>query len=101
LNEFKAADKTIALICHAVTTISTIEGFKSFKVTRHPSVKDHFGGWDYSDEDVVVSKNLITFRGPGKANPDSGTAFKFALQIVEIACGRKTMEKLMQHMVCE
>lgn len=94
MKEFQAAGKLIAIICASVIAISEIDEFKSMKVTSHPSVKDEFAGWDYCEDGVVVSKNLITSRGPG-------TAFKFALKIVEMSCGKEVLEIIMKPMMCE
>ncbi len=45
------------------------------RVTSHPSVKNMFGAFDYTEEKVTVYENIITSRG-------AGTAFDFTLEII-------------------
>nr|ACO10402.1 DJ-1 [Caligus rogercresseyi] len=68
----------LAAICAAPTVISTHGLAKDRKITSYPCFKDEFvkSGYTYVEEDVVVDGPLITSRGPG-------TAFAFALKLVE------------------
>ncbi|KAJ7699527.1 class I glutamine amidotransferase-like protein, partial [Mycena rosella] len=50
-------------------------------LTSHPSVKSYLDNeFEYSEDPVVVSSKLVASRGPG-------TAFPFALTLVEMLCG--------------
>nr|ACO14632.1 DJ-1 [Caligus clemensi]ACO15444.1 DJ-1 [Caligus clemensi] len=68
----------VAAICAAPTVISTHGLAKDRKITSYPCFKDEFvkAGYEYVEEDVVMDGPLITSRGPG-------TAFAFALKLVE------------------
>ena len=57
------------------------------KHTWHPSVKHELKGRFYSEERVVVDKNIVTSQGPG-------TSMEFALRLVEILFGITRMEIL-------
>jgi len=62
-------------------------------LTSHPSVRSLLEiDFEYSEESVVVSNNLITSRGPG-------TAFLFALTLTELLCGREKREEIRGPMV--
>ena len=50
-----------------------------------PSVKKYLSGKYFSDERVVVDKNIITSQGPG-------TAMEFSLILVEILFGKDRVE---------
>ncbi|KAG6860532.1 hypothetical protein C0995_010103 [Termitomyces sp. Mi166 len=49
-------------------------------------------GFDYSEDSVVVSGNLITSRGPG-------TAFPFAFTLVEQLCGAEKRAEVFKPMI--
>jgi len=62
-------------------------------LTSHPSVKSQLDkDFEYSEEPVVVSGHLVTSRGPG-------TAFPFALTLVERVCGVETRDRVQNPMV--
>lgn len=68
------------MIC-AGSLAALTSGLPKQPLTSHPSVKKQLeGAFEYSEEPVVVSGNLVTSRGPG-------TAFPFALTLVERLCG--------------
>jgi protein DJ-1 len=97
INEFRKAGKWVATICAATTALVAAQkqsdGEKG-RVTSHPSVKEEVekGGWEYSEERVVVDGKLVTSRGPG-------TAMLFALTIVELLCGREKRDEVEGPMV--
>ena len=101
-------------------------------LTSHPSVKSkletgtfltfalryisetttvHVSEYDYREDPVVVSGNLITSRGPGaffslhyqfygnQQRAWTGTAFPFALTLVEHLCGATKREEVQGPMV--
>jgi len=80
VREYLQADKFVGMIC-AGTLAALASKLPKQPLTSHPCVKtqleQHF---DYSEDPVVVSGHLVTSRGPG-------TAFAFALTLVELLCG--------------
>jgi protein deglycase len=81
--------KIIAAICAAPSVVLGPSGIlKNKSVTGFPGMRDNFGQTTrYKEEKVVVDGNLITSRGPG-------TAFLFALAIVEKMAGKDTAATL-------
>eukprot|EP00057_Strongylocentrotus_purpuratus_P024250 XP_011678724.1 PREDICTED: protein deglycase DJ-1-like [Strongylocentrotus purpuratus] len=64
-------------------------------ITSHPGVKEKLensGLFTYSEDRVVRDGKLITSRGPG-------TAFEFALAIVEQLKGQETVNKIIPPML--
>ncbi|XP_071840359.1 Parkinson disease protein 7-like [Apostichopus japonicus] len=85
----------IAAICAAPTALLSHGIAKGKKLTSHPSVKDvlvQSGNYTYSEDRVVVDGKLITSRGPG-------TAFEFALALVEVMKGKDTANKIVPPML--
>ncbi|KAJ7758249.1 class I glutamine amidotransferase-like protein [Mycena metata] len=80
VREFLEQDKIVGMICAGSLTALSSK-LPRQPLTSHPSVKAQLeNDFDYSEEPVVISKNLVTSRGPG-------TAFPFALTLVELLCG--------------
>ncbi|PIC49789.1 hypothetical protein B9Z55_008279 [Caenorhabditis nigoni] len=86
-DQFKSGG-LIGAICGGPTVLLS-HGIMVDEVTGHYSVKDKLveGGYKFSDDRVVVSGKVITSQGPG-------TAFEFALKIVEIMQGAEKAESL-------
>lgn len=85
-------NKIIGAICAAPNVLIKHKLFNNDdKFTLHPNtLPDNYNGI-YVDERVVKTRNIFTSKGPG-------TAFEFALAIVEELCGpevRKEVEKPM------
>ena len=80
-------DKLIAAICAGPTVLAAHGVGKSKKVTCYPSVKGKIQDYVYSEDNVVRDGNIVTSRGPG-------TAFDFALEIVNILVGQDEANKL-------
>ncbi|KAJ6471148.1 class I glutamine amidotransferase-like protein [Mycena vitilis] len=80
VRDFLARDKIVGMICAgSLAALSAKLGRQP--LTSHPSVKTQLeSDFDYSEDPVVVSNKLVTSRGPG-------TAFPFALTLVELLCG--------------
>lgn len=83
------AGKIIAAICaspaHALVKAGVLEGKMA---TCYPGEEIFFGKKTvYKKDDVVIDGNIITSRGPG-------TAFYFALSIVESLCGKVAAKEL-------
>lgn len=81
-------NKLIGAICAAPNVLlkhNILQKEDTF--TLHPStLPDSYNG-KYVDERVVKSRNIYTSKGPG-------TAFEFALAIVEELCGKEIREKV-------
>lgn len=79
----------MAAICAAPIALKAHGVGIGKKVTSHPSVRDRFTPdlYTYSDDRVVLHGQLITSRGPG-------TAFEFALKLVEVLVNAETAEKI-------
>ncbi|KAJ8021195.1 Protein/nucleic acid deglycase DJ-1 [Holothuria leucospilota] len=85
----------IAAICAAPMALLTHGIGKGQKLTSHPSIKDMLvqsGHYTYSEDRVVVDGKLITSRGPG-------TAFEFALALVEAIKGKDVVNKIVPPML--
>lgn len=68
--------KIIAAICAAPTILAfhnIIE--KGLPITSHPTVKNQLSKYNYKNDKVVISDNIITSRG-------AGTAFDFSLALI-------------------
>ncbi|KAJ7349673.1 class I glutamine amidotransferase-like protein [Mycena albidolilacea] len=80
VRDFLAQDKIVGMICAGGQAALTTK-LPRQPLTSHPSVKAQLeNDFEYSEEPVVVSNKLVTSRGPG-------TAFPFALTLVELLCG--------------
>ncbi|KAJ7176235.1 class I glutamine amidotransferase-like protein [Mycena crocata] len=80
VREFLAGDKIVGMICAGSLTALSAK-LPRTAITSHPSVKAQLeNDFEYSEDPVVVSGKLVTSRGPG-------TAFPFALTLVELICG--------------
>jgi protein DJ-1 len=88
LREQEEAGRWIAAICAAPIVLVAANVAGGQALTSHPSVKARVEGHGrYSEERVVRSGKLITSRGPG-------TAFEFALAIVEELMGTDAAKKV-------
>ena len=87
LQKFKVENKKIAAICAAPTVLEKAKIIDTVKVTSYPSEKDKFDSNYYSEDVVVVDKNIITSRGVG-------TAIDFSLEIVNIIKGKEIRDEL-------
>ncbi|KAH9835268.1 DJ-1 [Rhodofomes roseus] len=82
VREYLKENKYVGMICAGSMAAKTA-GLPKQPLTSHPSVKAQLeGDFEYSEEPVVVSGKLVTSRGPG-------TAFPFALTLVELLCGKE------------
>jgi protein DJ-1 len=83
-----AAGRTVAAICAAPIALRTHGVFEGSRMTCHPSVNEVVGGHGRLTAGAVVADGqLITSQGPG-------TAFLFALSIVERLKGPDVAEKV-------
>ncbi|KAJ7107583.1 class I glutamine amidotransferase-like protein [Mycena epipterygia] len=92
VREFLAQDKIVGMICAGSLTALSAK-LPHQPLTSHPSVKSHLeNNFDYSEDSVVVSRKLVTSRGPG-------TTFPFALTLVELLCGAEKRAEVRGPMV--
>lgn len=95
LKEQKKKNRWISAICAAPLLLhkfEILEGNK--KITSHPSVKEHLVQYDYVDELVVTSGNIITSRG-------AGTSIPFALKTIELLANKELANKIATDIVYE
>lgn len=84
--------KLVGMIC-AGSMAALTSGLPKQPLTSHPSVKANLEStFEYSEEPVVVSGKLVTSRGPG-------TAFPFALTLVELLCGAEKRKEVAGPMI--
>jgi protein DJ-1 len=90
------AGKFVAAICAGTIAINSANINKGGKITSHPIVKaDLVNGenkYNYQEDRVVVDNKVITSRGPG-------TAFLFALTIVEQLLGKEKRDEISRPMI--
>jgi len=80
IQRYIEANKYVGMIC-AGSLAALTSGLPSQPITSHPSVRGQLErDFEYKEESVVISGHLVTSRGPG-------TAFPFALTLVELVCG--------------
>lgn len=83
----KTAGKTVAAICAAPTYLGAWGILAQKTATCYPGMEDGLHCKTVSHETVVIDGNIITSRGPG-------TAFPFALTLVEILVGKAKRDQL-------
>lgn len=80
LEDFKARNKPVAAICAAPMVLGQMGMLEDREATIYPGMEEHLIGAIARDARVVVSKNIITAKGPG-------TAVDFALAIISYIKG--------------
>ncbi|XP_046461098.1 protein dj-1beta-like [Daphnia pulex] len=94
LKQHEKEGKIVAAICAAPIAFKS-HGIASGKsITSYPSMKERLvDAYQYNDGDrVVVDGNVTTSRGPG-------TAFEFALSLVEQLVGKEVADSLVSQMI--
>ncbi|CAN8016963.1 unnamed protein product [Ixodes persulcatus] len=94
LKDQEKSGRLVAAICAAPIALKSHGVGCGKQITSHPSKKDEVaaGDYKYSESRVVVDGQLITSRGPG-------TAFEFALAIVEKLENKQAADKLISPML--
>ncbi|XP_044763780.1 protein dj-1beta [Coccinella septempunctata] len=95
LKEQESAGRFIAAICAAPTALKAHEIGVGKTVTSYPSVESQMtegGKYIYKQDKVVVDGNIITSRGPG-------TAFDFALKLVDMLNGKEKASEVAKAML--
>ena len=87
LKQMDTAGKTVAAICAAPAALTQAGVLHNRKATIFPGCLDDLPPNSYVEQDVVISDNIITSRGPG-------TAMRFALTLVEKLCGGTVASKV-------
>ncbi|HOV82796.1 MAG TPA: DJ-1/PfpI family protein [Methanothrix sp.] len=86
--EMDRAEKLVAAICAAPSVLIKAGVLQGRRATVSPSGRAEVQACaDFSEERVVVDRNLVTSRAPG-------TALEFALKLVEVLAGREKMEEI-------
>lgn len=92
VKKFYEKGKLVGMIC-AASLVAKSSQLPRQPLTSHPSVKEQLDkDFDYREDSVVISGNLITSRGPG-------TAFPFAFALVERLCGAQKRSEVIGPMV--
>ena len=94
VREVYANDGYVAAICAAPIALQAAGVLKGRKVTSYPSFKSKLKGVTYTENSVEVDERIITSRGPG-------TAFAFALTLVETMASPAVAAKLRSAMLIE
>lgn len=93
LKNHKENHKLIAAICAAPTILDFFNILEvGSKVTSHPSVANLLQKYNYSEQQIVESNNIITSRG-------AGTVFDFSFYIVEQLLGKEIAQKIKDSIV--
>ena len=93
LREREQRGALVAAICAAPMALARHGVFAGRRTTSHPSVKEIVAAHGtLVEEPVVDDGNLVTSRGPG-------TAFLFALHLVERLCGAEKAREVKEPMV--
>ncbi|EPQ30998.1 uncharacterized protein PFL1_01187 [Pseudozyma flocculosa PF-1] len=88
INAMYGRGKIVACICAGSLAALKAKIGTDNDITSHPSVKDQLvKDYTYREDRVVIADNLITSRGPG-------TAFAFALAIVEALQGKEKRDEI-------
>src|SRR5688572_15704520 len=90
LREASSAAKLVAAVCAGPTALEAAGLLARKRATAYPG--HQLPSANYGEERVVVDGNVVTSRGPG-------TAFDFALQLVELLGSREQAEKLRKAML--
>jgi 4-methyl-5(b-hydroxyethyl)-thiazole monophosphate biosynthesis len=86
--EMDRAGKYVAAICAAPSVLIKAGVLQGRRATVSPSGKAQVEDCaDFSEDRVVVDKNLITSRSPG-------TAVEFSLKLVEVLMGKEKMQQI-------
>lgn len=88
LKSFAQQEKWLGAICAAPTVFGKLGLLDGKKATCYPGLEKELGNCEYSaDKPVVVDGHIITSRGPG-------TAFDFALTVIEQTVSKETAEEV-------
>jgi len=86
LKKFNDDGRMLGAICAAPTVLESIGLLNGKQATCYPSLSEQIKSAKYSTDRVVVDGNIITSQGPG-------TAFDFALKIIELVISEESSNK--------
>lgn len=81
------SDRYVAAICAAPTILGALGLLDGKEATCYPSMEDGMGDAHCTGKAAVRDGNIITGKG-------AGTAFEFALLLIETLCGRDAAERV-------
>ena len=87
IEELNSREKLVAAICAGPIVLERAGVIKGKEVTSYPGFEEALVGSIYKEDDVVKDGNIITARGPSKAED-------FAIAIVKYLAGREAAEEL-------
>lgn len=96
-NKLKAYDEKgglIAAICAAPMVLGKAGILGGHRATIYDGMEAELLNAEYTGEDVTVSGNIVTGRGPG-------LAMDFALKLIELVKGREKMEEVKAELLYE
>ncbi len=92
LKDYYLSGKPIAAICAAPMVLGRAGILAGHEATIYPGMEDELIGAIKKDDDVVVSGNLITAKGPG-------IAMKFALAIIDRLKGTDKAKEIAEELL--
>ncbi|KAL3070284.1 hypothetical protein niasHS_016111 [Heterodera schachtii] len=89
LRKHQEANAVVGAICGSPLALVAHDVARGATLTSHPSIKDKIAGdgYSYTDDNVCVFNNVVTSRGPG-------TAFEFALKLVEMLVSEEKAKEI-------
>lgn len=87
LKEFYGRGKPIAAICAAPMVLGRAGLLSGHRATIYTGMEEELTGAQAVDEDVVISENIITSKGPG-------TAMDFSLAVIAFIKGTQKAEEI-------
>jgi len=92
LRIFDIEEMWIGAICAAPLALHTAGILENRAFTCYPGTEKEMGRTDRSDDPVVVDGHIVTSQGPG-------TAFGFALKLIDLVDGPEASEKVASGMI--
>ncbi|MFC1752888.1 DJ-1 family glyoxalase III [Thermoproteota archaeon] len=86
------SNRLVAALCAAPRILDAMGILSGKRATSFPGTRAQMMNCDYVDEDVVVTGNIVTSRGPG-------TAAQFAFKLVEILVSSEASEQIKRSML--
>ncbi|MCE5304550.1 DJ-1/PfpI family protein [bacterium] len=93
LKRHQEKGKYLAAICAGPLVLHHFDIFpKNQKLTSHPDVRPLLQIYDYSEDEIVEDRHIITSRG-------AGTAIDFSLYLIEILLDQSTANNVVRSIV--
>lgn len=92
LKDFNKKSKWIGAICAAPYVLGELNILDGKQATSYPGFESHLKGAILSEDKVVISKNVVTSRGPG-------TALDFSFAILTLFNGQGETDKIKEQML--